>query len=340
MTVALFAIRIDDHVKAPCLFVPLSQWTLNNLETDKLIARWIRHDTNTLRESVFWHASRPDLVRLHVAAGFEPGVAVKQGQCVAVLHSFEDQYQLTDLMSQIGASEANWASLSSGAKSALQEEADQNVNYARAQMAAFEPQFQRDRQLWEQKLISDAQWDVTRSTQELYVINVKLHEARLGVVRSGEKSEAIAVVQAQIAGLAKQAELLQQKLDAATIRAPFNGHAGYSTSEGVVCQIDQIDTLVAQIPVRPMQLRYLRPQQRVQIFAPVSGLVFETTVLLFSNQTTLIAGQPMFLVIAKFPNPTLAMVSGTEGIARIFGDKITLWQRIQRSWTTSRFRPF
>lgn len=91
----------------------------------------------------------------------------------------------------------------------------------RAEMA--EREYERSRALFQEGTISEGEYDVSRENWESRRAQREVLKAALERAEAGPRSEELAVARARAASSQAAAELAQDRLERATIRAPFDG---------------------------------------------------------------------------------------------------------------------
>ncbi len=331
-------VKFETTLKGPGRFVATSEWTLVQVEQDKVQSNLMYNGTKQQSEINLFQFNRPDYVHLKLRQGIFVGSWVEKGTLIANLTSHEDEIRLAGLRGELHQAQANMEALRTGAKEALQQEMSQAVEYAKAQVAAYEPILERQKELYEKQLISEQQYDSARAQYDLYKIQVDLQTARLQAAKTGEKQEALEILQAQINSLSNQLEVLNEKLSAESIRTPISGIVVQpDRSVGELVHICNTDTMVIQMPVRDSKIHSVQMGMTLDANAPGSGERFRATVSGISHNVTLVNLQPMFMVNAQLSNPDRRLIHGMTGNMRISTGSTYWWQMLQQAWTNYRF---
>lgn len=332
-------IKIDQKIKGPARLAAQSEWFLSQPDLDKIITTTIHHDTEQIGQFSLFHFDRPDYVEFSIKQDLKPGEQVLAGDIVATLFSHEDQMRLAELSGQLMQSKARLLALQTGAKQTYQEEMSRALEYAKAELAAYKPVLQREKELHQKKLISDQQLEIVQSQYDLYEINVELQEARLLSARTGEKSEEVQIIRSQIETFSDQIELLNKKFNAARIKTPMSGTIVEADREkGELLHICSIDKMVAQIPVQESEIRYIKPGSKILLAISSSqNRIRECTVTNIDQQAQQINLKSMYMVTALIDNTDHTISPGMTALVEISAGNTTLWELLKRSWITFRF---
>ena len=338
LLVSLF-IQFDYTIKGPGRFVAQAEWTISQMEQDKLLTRLFSNDFTQKTETSLYHVNRPDYISFRVKDGMAVGNQLSAGEIVAQITSIEDQLRLTSSLGQLQQANAQLAAQKTVLKHTLQEEANRTLQLAKAQLAAYEPVLKRQQELYDQNLISSQEFEITRAQHELYQIDVALQDARVQTARTGEKAEALAVIETQIRASADELELLQKKAAAETYRAPIAGILVQpDIALGELLHLCKTDTMVVQMPIKVTDIQYVKPGQKVHAYVFGEGrLPGIVTVIGISQSTRMVNRQPMYIAAAYVENQDQKLLQGMTGTFVIMTGRASLMEMMRRSWKNFRF---
>lgn len=336
--VALLA-KFEYKIKGPGRFVANAEWTLAQVEKDKLQSNLIYQNNAGNDQINLFHFDRPDYIHLALAPERAIGDRVQAGDVIAKLVSAEDEIRLAALQGELHQAQAKLATLNTGAKAALQQENQQALHYAKAELAAYEPVLKRQKALFEKQLVSEQELETTQAQYDLLKINVSLQQARLQAAKTGEKAEQIAVIEAEVQATAKKLAVFNKKLDAETVTSPISGLLVQpDRAAGELCHICALDTVVIQMPVQASEVQYLRNGMALKAFISGSKLNIITAVISSINRNAIeVNGRPMFLVTAVAANEDGRIFSGMTGYMAIHAGKIRVYTFLRRAFASFHF---
>ncbi|MBD3376422.1 hypothetical protein GF406_15410 [candidate division KSB1 bacterium] len=290
----LLFIPLPRKIKAPCLIFARHQWRLQSDQPDRIVATWQDHLKRSVVQFDLYQFDRPDFVHFRPQMLFSADQSIQENQVVGGFYSFETQRLLESLESDLAVARAKLAVLQSGAKTALLKQAEQAVRLARRSLESVKTQTQRVQFLAEQQLVSTQELEDALSRMELAEIKLALKESELNVIKTGAKPQEIKVVLSDIKGLQSQIELLKKKEQNHMLRAPFSGIHFPSGDQQTLINIQNIDTLVAQIPL-------LANRKKAIVRGHKVALVFDdirvySRVAIISRNAEMIAQQPRFII--------------------------------------------
>ncbi len=339
LLLAFFLVKFPFTVSGPARLVPQAEWIISQPEPDKLQIKVVSNDFSQKAVVQLFHISRPDLFTLQIKEGLRVGDRLSAGSPAALLISLEDQLRTAELLGLLEEAKAQLAASRSGLKRPLQEEADRALQYARAQLAAYEPILQRAQELYERNLISRQEFELTRAQYELYRIDTAVKEARLQTVKTGEKAEDLAVIEAQIRSAADRLELLRKKSAAETLCAPFNGVLVLpNAAVGELLHLCNTDTMIVEMPIKVQDARFVRAGQTATVtLLGDKRLRHKARVIGISGATRLVNLQPMFIAAAQLEALEQPLPVGMIGRFSILVGKKTAAQMLAEGWRSYRF---
>ncbi|RPI02322.1 MAG: hypothetical protein EHM72_04500, partial [Calditrichaeota bacterium] len=262
LVVLSLIVRFNEKITGPARIASQYEWTIVHLEQDKLSTLLKSNGLIQKQQVELFHLSRPDYITFSLKDGLTIGQSLNQGELVAQFISLEDQYRITNLQGDLAQARAQLSAQSTGLKRAQQEEADQELQFSKAQLAAYRPIVERQRELYNKQVISRQELEITEAQNQLYEIEVALREAGLRSARSGEKSELLSIIQTQITAAASELSLLNSKAAASMIHAPFSGILVQPVdSLGEKLHLCKNDTFVVQMPVDAAHIHSVKAGQ-------------------------------------------------------------------------------
>ncbi len=337
--IVALVVKFEYKIKGPGRFIAKVEWTLVQIEQDKLQSNLIFHGERRNDQVYLFHFDRPDYVHLSLTPNIVIGQKIQAGEVTARFISTEDKIRLAALQGELKEAGASLAAFNTGAKEAYQKQVEEALQYAKAELAAFEPVLERQKVLFEKQLISEQELETAQAQYDLYKINVSLQEARLQTAKTGAKAEQIAVIQAKVAAVAQQLEIFNEKLDAESIKCPINGTiVRPNRSTGELVHVCGLDTMVVEMPVKASEIKYVKPGMKLTAY--VSGSeenVIKTKVSSVDRNATFINLQPMYLITALVANDGDDIYNGMTGYMEISTGKTSVPEILGRAWAEFHF---
>jgi hypothetical protein len=328
----IFIVKFPYYVKGPCIFTAQVEWSLVQTQPDKLVSKLFRNDQNKLYHFILLQFDRQDFVRFNFDQSIFEGLLIPKGKVIAEVTSSENELLLSGLIGQLKEAQAGLEEIKTGEKVEIQEEARQGLQYAKIQLKAFEPLLKRKKELFEQHLIGEEEYEIAKATYDLYQQNVLLQEARLKALQTGEKKEAVLRIESEISRIENQITVMHQKIELGYIRSPIDGMVTTLSKDSLLCQVTKIDTIIIKIPIRAIQKKYVNVREKVEIFIFETGARIEGKVLKINNRSEIINMQPMYVVTCLVENSDKELLPGMTGYAKIESRKISAFQHLGRAW--------
>jgi len=339
VVVIAFVIPVEQQIKGPGRFIAKTEWTLVQIEQDKLQANLIRQGMKRNDRISLFHFNRPDYITVSLLPSITVGESLNAGDAVARLVSAEDEIRLAALRGELNEARANLAALNTGAKEAFRKEGEEALNYAITQFQAYEPILERQKTLYEKKLISRQELETSQAQYDMLKINVSLQKARLQAAETGEKAEQIAIIEAKVRSAAEQLDSFFKKLEAETITTPISGTiVEPQRSVGELVHICNMDTMIIQMPIKAAEVKYVEPGMSLKaLIAGSKSQIIEAEILGVDRNARMINMQPMFIATAAIVNSGEEIYNGMSGYMKINAGRITVWTLLRRAWSNFHF---
>jgi multidrug resistance efflux pump len=260
------------------------------------------------------------------------GQSVEKDRLIGETVSSESQILFANLQGQLNKARASLQMLKTGQKEAVQKEAAEALNYAKTQLDVFLPQYERNKKLHRQTLISDEEWELSVKTEELLRQNIQLQQAKLQVVQSGEKRETVRMTEEDIDRLESQLKQLQRKISLGQIRTPIAGVFSNASRDSVLCRVSRLDSVVCTLMLRSDQIPFVRPGQTVAVRDPEADFKKTGTVFTIDQKCSSVSGHPVFFLTVPVDNAGGGILPGMLGRAAVFTDRVSLAERVRRAW--------
>jgi hypothetical protein len=328
--ILMIIIKFTYTLKLPCQIVGQKEWVLIQVEPDKIISKIYDNRKDQTLNFTLLQFAREDFVQFRQFSTAD--YWVNKEDPIASFTSLDNQISMANLTGELEKARDNLAIATAGEKQALLEEAKRALELANIQFNAFEPQYLRNKELYEKNLISSAEWEITRATYDGFQSNIALKKARLEVMQTGEKDEIIRYTKDHIEQLKSQVLLMNTKLDMGNITAPFDGMISYPSQDSVICLVEKVDSLLCKLPAPASELKYLEPglEINIRLFEIPGEHLGE--LLDIGHRMKLINGSPSYILTGYLDSTSNKAGPGMTGIAEIQCDNITLLEHLVRSF--------
>ncbi len=337
--VLAMTIKIPESVSGSCLIDPARHWKLEELRpgsyktgTDDLLVGEFRHYR-------VYQFDRPSFVDFSLAvdtAGSGRSSLVSAGDLLATANSTSLALELIERETSLTEARAELEVLKSGAKPTVMKRAELTIMLAESELAAYMVQYHRQKNLFQQEILSSEDWEAFQSSLDLLELDVKIARAKREELATGASPEEIERSLTKIASLQRELAALQSTVDALEIRTPIGGHLSLQDNSGSLLSVSDCDTMIARILIPQGQAQKPMVGQMLKIVFPgYSDHEFIGEVLRIDHKVALTKAGPFITVYGLLDNPDGRLVAGIIGRAKIFGPTTSLWHQFKKEFLTA-----
>ncbi len=316
--------------------LPARQWVLTQAADGTLSANLYDHRTGQVRGQEGYQFDRGDLVQMRFQADWQSGKRVKAGETVATIVSNRLGEQLVQLKNQMAVEQANLGVVATGQKPQVLAQLEEEISLAKADVELRRKSLERMRQLQTDGLVAALTVEQAENAHHDALARVRLAEKSLAVAMSGEKQETVTVTAARIAALQKEIEFLENKRSKYVISAPFAGEVRFENSvEGERLLVEDTSALIAQIPIRLRDVRYLQPGQQLELQLLDRQTTAQASVLEIGKRVEVMSFEQVVivkaLVMQSATQNTVMFSPGAPVRCRIVCERVRLVEYLRRS---------
>ena len=327
-------------VEGPCRLLPRREWSITHPQPEVFVAKHIVYNPPSVESVRLFQFDRPDFVTLTLNPEKKPGMRVSSQDTIGTIESSDNTFRFEELYGDLQTAKAMLAMAQTGEKASIREEAERALEYAKSEIASFEPILKRKRELNKRELVSDDELDIAEAQHRLLSVNVSIAEARVKSAETGVKEKEQDMFKSQITDFETQLNSLRGKMASMAICPPFSGILLGQTGQDSLCTVVDLDTLVAQFPVEERQLQYLSTGLPVSILIPAAGNKrYISTIFSIDRNPITILGRTFFTVRVNLANPRLELNAGMTGRAAVHCDTVDTFSIIRRWWRDSSGMP-
>ena len=264
---------------------------------------------------------RSDLVDLVLDPVIVTGTEIEAGQRLAAVHSLHNEQRLHQVQAERDSLFAQRALLEAGGLPAEVEAAKARVAVALAEHDAARVELERARALAEEGLISDLEFDVLESQEQVCRLEIESSLAEVEVARDAARPEAISGVDAEIVALEASIAELSRLVDERVVVSPIEGIVRLG-AENCEVEVHAIDTVYLAIPVPGEKRALVQPGLMVRFVGDgADHQALEGEVVAVDTETTIVNGRAMIWASAEIDNYQRSLTPGMTGVAEILTDQ-------------------
>lgn len=310
---------------------PAKKWSIKHDNNQYITEN--RNFTSGFSESLQNYIfERGDIVELEFAEGIKNNSYVKKSTPLLEFRSYLLEQEIANLQSQVGAQIASFRAENTGKKVSLVLEAEQNLKFMEQQLDLAEKNFSRSSQLFQDKIIPEAEFQVVENELALAKTNVELANQRIVSVTTGRKQESIVAINAQLDVVETQLNILNEKKRNYKVAAPFEGEVIMDAfSDNLISLIDTSDQVVI-VPIEVAERTFINEKiSRACLELPGCDNEFDIDVHL-DKKVNLVDNRQVVLAKVNVPARHNRLDEGLLVNCRIICDTIPVREYIKRKF--------
>jgi len=262
------------------------------------------------------------------------GDKVTKGQIIARLANSETSRFIEEYSAQLDQAKEELMILKLGARSEEVAQARNTLDGLEAQLELATNNLARKNEMISKKVISQQEWEDTRTDSVVLATSVKAAKNRLDLLLAGARPEEIRAKEAEIVQLESKVGFHRKQQDFYEIRSPIDGIVINVDTGEVACEIANLDTLDAEITLSEKELADIALGQKVKFKARgYPSMSFYGTLYRIGSKINLNEkGDRVFKVSCRVPNEAGLLKPGMTGVANIYCGKRKVSYHIYRKF--------
>jgi hypothetical protein len=323
-------IKVHYSFESTALVYPLREWNLKRGQDDAYISELVDNRTNAISHLKNYKFERGDVAEVDLSDKLIGGVYVADNDTIAKIHSFYIDNEITKLKN-LKAVEENALKMSeSGEKDALIQQAHQRYEFAREQLALDRKNYVRQKLLFEDSIVSQADFEIVENSYRLAEINVEIAQNELQALKTGSKPEEQDYIRQRIDSYEREIQTLKKMQDQFYIVPPISGIVSYGKVLDGIITISDTSNYILKIPVKVNNIQYLQNITSIRLSIPGYDEDLEATFLNLEDNVNLMANQQIAIAKALIPGGHHNIYPGMAVQCRVVCDKISLYTYLQR----------
>lgn len=329
--VLLIPIKIPYSINLEGKIIPANEWILSK-KIDGSIQVTERDHLNFLTHQITtYQVERGDLVEFILHPAISTQASIGRGDTIGFIRSNETERQLAELKGRLVSARANLAVAASGEKETTRRIAVEQVNQAMARLENQKHILNRNRELFEQNLISEEEYQFHSMNTRIMELDLLAAQAVLADLSSGAKPEQIDFYRKEIESIKEEIDVLNNRLDSFILTSPFCGDAFRVFSEDTLLII--ADTSIAVL--MPLNIKYLADISTGQEFTMTSRHGHRTIkadgkLVAISRVTRFMNNEEIFLAVGELQQSMKMFPINRIISCSIQGAAITPREHVQR----------
>jgi len=316
--------------EATAKILPLKEWHLKRGQDDSFVSELQDFSNNGISHLKSYKFERGDIAEVYLDKSLDTGRYVKQNDTIAFIHSFYIENEITRLRN-LRKVEKNALQMNlSGEKKELVDQAQKKYEFAQQQLDLENKKFEREKQLYQDSIISTADFEITENAHELAQINVEIAQNEFKALKTGVKPEEVEYLQQKIDSYSDEIEKLEKQVEQYYITTPINGIVQFNKMSNGIVTISDTSKYVLKIPVKINNLKYLHDISAIKFSLPGYDEKIDASFLDIEDNVNVLPNEQMVLARAIISGGKYRIYPGMMVQCRVICDKITFFEYLKR----------
>jgi len=328
--VIFLPIKMHYSFQATSLVYPAKEWYLKKATDDSYVSELHDFEKDVISHMIAYKFERGDISELHIKDGLATDDFVEKGDTVAYIQSYLIENDIVRLRNLIEVEKASISVNNTGAKQELIDEAVQEYEFAKLKLDLEEKNYKRQQKLFQDSVISEADFEVADNTFHLAEVNVQIAESALLSLKTGRKAEEISLIYQKIDSYKNQIENLEDLLDQYYIKPAISGVLRFSTSNNRIITVSDTGRYILKIPVKVNNIQYLASISAIRFSVPGYDDEIEASFAGLDNNVNMAANEQMLIAKAIINLKLKRVYPGMAVQCEVICDKITIFEFLKR----------
>ncbi|MBN3033982.1 MAG: hypothetical protein JW861_00200 [Bacteroidales bacterium] len=276
---------------------------------------------------------RGDIASVFMAqACKQPGI-VNKGDTVGIIKSHFLENEILRLENLKMVEIANRDMESTGEKEEIKRQAEQQVQIALEQLELERKNYSRQKILFEDSIISQAEFDLAENTYRLAEINHQVARTALDALVTGSKPAVINLVNERIAGYEREIRKMKSLKDEYFLVSPLTGALQFSHVTPDIFSVSDTSGLIVKCMIHPKYIPFLKEVTGIEVEIQGNGQAVPAVWIGEEESITLVDGSNPLIVRAMLPNHPEGWHSGMHVTCTIICQKISIFEYFKRNIT-------
>lgn len=323
-------IKLNYSFEATAMVYPIREWHLKRGQDDSYISELQNFKTNSLSHLKSYKFERGDISEVNFKKELGSGEFLNSHDTIAYIHSYFIENEIAKLRNLKKVEENALKIQTSGEKAALIEQANQRYDFALKESDLSKKNYDRQKKLFNDSIISTAEFEVYESENHLAEINVQIAYNELIALQTGAKQEEINYIQQRIDSYSREIELHETLKSQYFIIPPISGIVNYNSSGSGILTVSDTSKYILKIPVKVTNIQHLREITGIKFAVPGYSDMLDASFIDLDENVNLLPNQQMVIAKALISGGQMKLYPGMAVHCKVICDEITLFQYLKR----------
>ncbi len=320
-------IKLPNNIRLAGKIIPAREWILQRNNDGSMVTTFHDYRNGLIPNYSSKLAERGDELEFILVPHMNKSGFVSHGDTIGFVISNEIERKLAELKGEMGVARANLELAGASEKMSIIEQAKKEVALSREKARLQKNILEREQKLFDNRLISEEEFQITQSTARVYEIEAALADTRLKTVITGARPEQIHLIRSQISSMQEQIKVIEKRLMHYTLRSPIDGHLETLFSQDTVLMVGDTASLVV-MPVNWTFRGKIIQGQKILIEIPELNQVFFGKIIKLGNRVQVLNGEQVFWVWADIPKYPSNNPRNLIAVTKIISDSLTPGQYV------------
>ena len=330
LLVLFLPIKVHYSFDATAIVYPAKEWYLKRGQDDSYISELHDFKTNVISHIKSYKFERGDISEVNLDVNLASGDYITTNDTIAYIHSYDIDNEIIRLENLKAIEQSYLKASLTGQKKTLIDQAQQRLEYARQQLLLEEKNYNRQLKLYNDSVISLAEFEIYENTYNLAEINVQIAQNELLNIETGRKSEEIDYIIKKIDSYSREIETLKNQKAQYYILPPISGRVSFNTVMNGIITVSDFSRFLLKIPVKVNNIQYLDRISAIRFSIPGYDDKMEASFIDLDENVNLLANQQLVIAKAMVNKSFNGIYAGMAVQCRVICDEITIFEFLNR----------
>ncbi len=261
----LVFVRIGQTAGGPAHLIAAESFIISRVSPGLLQTAYFRGGELERNSSQVFNLAATDYSVTRIDPEVAVGDTVSKGDTLLIINSMLNQGMLAEAKSDLDKARADRRLLLSDPKVEEIAQKKSEVGEADAVYQKAQKEFNRSKELYDQKLISEDEYEQAEANLNVSKSAWMARKNELDLIKAGPKSEEIDKADADITKLESRVKYLEEQCDASVITCPFDGISVGTSSGKDLLHLARVDSLIVDVSLDEADLDILNPGYKMEL---------------------------------------------------------------------------
>lgn len=331
LVILFLPIKVHYSFKATALVYPANEWFLKRGQDDSFVSELHNIETSAVSKIKSYKFERGDIAEVQMREELASDDYITTQDTIAYIHSYDIENELVQLKNEKEVEKAALKANMVGEKQELIDQALEEIEYAKQQLSLETKNYERQKKLYNDSIISQAVFELYENSYKLAEINVQLSQSELQALKSGQKQEDLDYLIEKVNAYDREIETLENLRNQYYITSPINGVISYKNMVDGIITILDTSKFILKIPVKVHNIQYLEKVSAIKFSIPGNNDEIEASYIDLDENVSLLSNQQLVVAKAIVNANFRKIYPGMAVQCEVICDEITIFGFLKRN---------